>query len=223
MTDDRQREAAERSPLSGIPKKHLKPIFKGTMRYTWRGVLCNKSPFDLALYSLLIWQQKPRTIIEFGTKQGGSALWFHDLCRTFGLDTRIISIDIHQRAKFAVDGVSFLSGDALDPEKALPQEFMNSLPRPLLVIDDSAHLPATVLSILRFFDSHLAVGEYVVIEDGILQSMEMEEQFDGGPLPAIRQFLAERHASYAIDTNFCDFFGPNATFNTNGFLVKTAA
>jgi len=221
--NDAKQAGAPRSALSEIPRKNLKPIFKGTMRYTWRGVRCNKSPFDLALYSLLIWQKKPRTIIEFGTKEGGSALWFHDTCRTFGLDTRIVSIDIRQRVTFDVEGISFISGDALHPEEALGQEFMDALPRPLLVVDDSAHLPSTVLAVLRFMDAHLGVGEYIVIEDGILQSLKMDERFDGGPTPAIAQFLAERSGSYAIDTYFCDFFGQNVTFNTNGFLVKTAA
>jgi cephalosporin hydroxylase len=213
---------AQRSPLSQLPRRQLKSIFKGTMRYTWRGVRCNKSPFDLALYPLLIWQQKPRTIIEFGTRFGGSALWFHDICRAFGLDTRIISIDIEQRAKFEVDGVSFITGDALHPEKALPKEFMDSLPRPLLVSDDSAHLPETVLSVLRFMDPHLRVGEYIVIEDGIFQSLQIDKRFEGGPAPAIAKFLAERSGSYKIDTSFCDFFGTNVTFNTNGYLVKVA-
>lgn len=228
MTDDGKDEAARdqgapRSALSQIPRRHLKPIFKGTMRYTWRGVLCNKSPFDLALYPLLIWRQKPRTIIEFGTKQGGSALWFNDICRAFGLDTRIVSVDIQQRAKFAVEGISFIKGDALHPGQALPDAFMNALARPLLVIDDSAHLPSAVLSVLRFADAHLRVGEYVVIEDGILQSMHLEERFEGGPAPAIAQFLAERPGRFAIDTDLCDFFGDNVTFNTNGYLVKIAA
>lgn len=222
MKDNADQAGARRSTLSEIPKRILKPIFKGTMRYTWRGVLCNKSPFDLALYPLLIWQQKPRTIIEFGTKEGGSALWFHDICRAFGLDTRVISIDIRQRAKFEAEGISFISGDALHPEKALPKEFMDDLPRPLLVIDDSAHVPSTVLAVLRFMDPHLRVGEYIVIEDGILESMKMDQRFDGGPSPAIEQFLVERSKSYAIDTSFCDFFGPNITFNTNGYLVKIA-
>lgn len=222
MANDGSEENEPRSALSAIPKKHLKHIFRGTMRYTWRGVLCNKSPFDLALYSLLIWQNKPRTIIEFGTKEGGSALWFHDLCRTFGLDTKIISIDIHQRAAFETEGISFISGDALHPEEALPDEFMKALSRPLLTIDDSAHLPATVLSVLRFMDRHLAVGEHIVIEDGILQSLGAEERFHGGPLPAVEQFLAERAGSYMIDTYFCDFFGSNVTFNPNSYLLKIA-
>lgn len=222
MTNDSTEAGEPRSALSAIPRKHLKPIFRGTMRYTWRGVLCNKSPFDLALYALLIWQSKPRTIIEFGTKEGGSALWFHDICRTFGLDTRIISVDIHQRAPFKVDGISFISGDALHPEEALPDEIMKALPRPLLAIDDSAHLPATVLAVLKFMDRHLAVGEHVVIEDGILQSLGAEERFDGGPLPAVEQFLAERVGSYVIDTFFCDYFGSNVTFNPNSYLLKIA-
>ena len=71
-----------RSPISAIPAERLMDIQNGTMRYSWRGILCNKSPFDFALYSLLLWQVKPATIFEIGSKQGGSALWLADTCRT---------------------------------------------------------------------------------------------------------------------------------------------
>ena len=66
------------------------------MRYTWRGVLCNKNPFDMALYPMLLWERKPRTIIEIGSKEGGSAIWLADICARFGIDVRIVSVDIDQ-------------------------------------------------------------------------------------------------------------------------------
>ena len=43
-------------------------------RYTYRGVPMLKNPFDLALYLLLLRRLKPRTVIEIGSKSGGSGL-----------------------------------------------------------------------------------------------------------------------------------------------------
>jgi len=215
-------ETKTRSVKSAVPRPLLGAIRKGLMRYTWRGVLCNKSPFDLALYSLLLWREKPRAIIEIGTKEGGSALWLWDTCHQFGLDTEIISIDIQQRAKGNQTGITFLQGNALNLATALPPERTRTLKRPLMVIEDSAHRPDTTLAVLQFMDAHLRSGEYIIIEDGIVDSRGVAAQFGGGPNPAVEEFLAANVGRYEIDTDLCDYYGYNVTWNTNGWLRKIA-
>jgi cephalosporin hydroxylase len=54
----------------------LEAYHRGTMNYQYRGIPCLKSPIDLAIYLRLIWDAKPRTIFEIGSKAGGSALFF---------------------------------------------------------------------------------------------------------------------------------------------------
>jgi len=208
-----------RAPKSLLTKPQLHRLMNGTMRYTWRGVLCNKSPFDFALYSLLLWRERPGTIIEIGTKEGGSTLWLSDLCRLFELGTQIISIDLRQQAKIDRPEVTLLKGDAFHLENTLSEDVIRSLARPLLVIDDSAHTPEAVLAILRFMDPHLRVGEYAIVEDGVLAA---NPRFNGGPIPGIEQFLLETDGRYEIDSELCDFFGYNVTFNPNGYLKKVS-
>ena len=70
------------------------------MRYTYRGVLCNKSPFDLALYQLLLHKLRPNTIIEIGTKLGGSGIWLADMASLHCGRVRVIQVDIEDRFKF---------------------------------------------------------------------------------------------------------------------------
>src|SRR5690242_8113178 len=41
---------------------------EGTLSYTYRGIPCLKHPIELALYTDLLWNLKPRTIIEIGSK-----------------------------------------------------------------------------------------------------------------------------------------------------------
>ena len=77
-----------------LPRQALQHIQRGTMSYTYKGVPTYKSPFDLALYQLLLWERKPRTLIEIGAKWGGSALWFADTLRSYGVDYQIHSVDI---------------------------------------------------------------------------------------------------------------------------------
>lgn len=210
-----------RSAISSIPAEHLKAVQDGVLRYEWRGVMCNKSPFDLALYGMLLWRQKPATIFEIGTKRGGSALWLADNCRALGLTTKIISVDIKQRAAVKDQAVTFLEGDGRKLENTLPDKMIANLPRPWLVIEDADHFYATTLAVLKFFDPYLRRGEYIVIEDGIVDSFMPEENFDGGPNRAVAEFMDSRSSHYDLDTEFCDYFGYNATWNTNGFLRRS--
>ena len=100
-----------------------------------------------------------------------------------------------------------------------------ALPHPLLVVEDADHRPATTLAVLRFFDPWLQPGDYIAIEDGIVDDLfdpSAVASLDGGPRPAIAAFLAERGDDYAIDTSLCDAFGRNVTWNVNGYLQRTA-
>src|SRR5262245_7785453 len=51
---------------------------RGALAVTYKGLMNLKNPFDLALYTRLIWELQPRTIFEFGSLQGGSGLWLAD-------------------------------------------------------------------------------------------------------------------------------------------------
>lgn len=59
--------------LTSAPQKLERALGK-----TYRGSILLKTPFDLALYPKLIWELQPRTILELGSYQGGSGLWFSD-------------------------------------------------------------------------------------------------------------------------------------------------
>jgi hypothetical protein len=48
------------------------------VHYSYKGLINLEPAIELVLYSSLIWEVRPRTIIEFGSLQGGSALWFAD-------------------------------------------------------------------------------------------------------------------------------------------------
>ena len=60
---------------------------------------------------------------------------------------------------------------------------------------------------------------YFIIEDGIINKLGLEKEYEGGPLKAIREFLPS-HSEYIVDRKWCDMFGKNATFNVNGYLKK---
>jgi hypothetical protein len=65
------------------------------------GVKMSKLPEDLRIYQHLVWQDGVDTVIEIGTKHGGSAMWFRDVLgihARYGRisDFRVITIDIEE-------------------------------------------------------------------------------------------------------------------------------
>lgn len=198
----------------------LHSVQRGLFGYSYRGIQTLKSPFDWALYPMLLWEVRPRTIIEIGSNRGGSALWLADTMRAFGIPAEIHSIDVSPVTGLSAPGLYFHRGDARCLDQCLSVEFMGSLPRPLLVIEDSDHQKDTVLAVLNFFDRWLLPGEYIIVEDGIVTQLGIADQFEGGPQAALALFLDQHAEDYEIDTRYCDFYGKNVTYAVNGYLRR---
>jgi cephalosporin hydroxylase len=211
---------AGRSFATGLSQLRLSEIQQSVLRTRYRGRELLKSPFDLVLYLKLLQQLQPRTIIEIGAKHGGSALWFADQTEILGTSAYIVSVDLSPPPDISDPRILFLVGDACDLGKSLDGDFLSSLPRPWLVTEDSAHTFEACSAVLDFFDPHIAPGEYVVIEDGIVSSMSEPyyAKFADGPNRAVHEFLNRRAGRYIVDEALCDFFGYNATWNPNGWL-----
>lgn len=183
----------------------------GALARTYKGLINIKSPFDLALYTRLIWEIQPRTILELGSFQGGSGLWFADqmsiLCENPG---EVHSFDlhtqrIHENAKHPL--LTFHQVDLSDIEN-LDKNLLMKLPHPWLVIDD-AHVQ--VFSIFSYLSQLLMSGDYYVVEDVI--SMLSRAVFDG--LQLVEQ------AGFLVDTYYTDAFGINVTCAPNAWFRKS--
>lgn len=194
----------------------------GTLNYRYRGVPCLKSPIDLAVYMRLLWQEQPATLIEIGSKHGGSALFFADIVRAFGLSTTIVSIDLVPPEAIADARIRFLSGDVRRLDDVFSAHALFDLPRPWTAIEDSAHSFEGCAAALDFFAAHLREGEILVMEDGVLSELGLDSRYDGGPNRAIGDFLAARPGIFDIAVEYADMFGVNATYNPNGYLRRRA-
>ena len=207
---------------SAVPGKLLDSIQSGVMRNSYRGIPFLKSPFDICLYMQLISRLKPLTVIEIGTKFGGSALWFADMLMTHGLAGRVVTVDINPQINFVDSRIIMKEGDARLLDKVFTESFLASLPHPWLVVEDSAHLLDTTLAVLQFFDQKLVAGDYIIVEDGVVSHLPGAQyrRYKDGPNIAVQQFLSANHGKYSIDAELCDYFGYNVTYNPNGWLKR---
>ena len=192
----------------------------GTLKYTYKGVRCIKSPVDMALYMLLIWNLRPRTLIEIGTKEGGSALWFADVVRNYGLDCPVFSIDLDPPELVVDQNVTFLQGDVRALGPIIDKSEIDAERRPWFVVEDSAHTFEGCLATLNTFSSLMTSGDVLVIEDGVLDELGLSENYQGGPNRAIEHFISSKPGQFSVMRDYCDFYGKNATYNPNGYLLK---
>jgi cephalosporin hydroxylase len=93
----------------------------------------------------------------------------------------------------------------------------------MLVIEDSAHSYETSRAALEFFHHQVVAGDYLVVEDGVVRFLHGKayREYGDGPLRAVASFLEAHGEDYEIDRGLCDFFGPNVTWNPNGYLRRT--
>jgi cephalosporin hydroxylase len=191
------------------------------VHYAYKGLIQLKPAIDLVLYSNLIWELRPRTIVEFGSMQGGSALWFADqldaLCghgevHSFELCFECISPRAsHPRLHFHRADLRDLA--------TLDGELLARLPHPWLVVDD-AH--ENLERLVPFVAGHMAAGDYYVLEDVFLYHPERTSAVHPvfGAEMVARVAAAFDGLGFLVDTKYTDAFGVNVTASPNGWLVK---
>ena len=203
------------------PRLHIS-LTNGAINYTYRGIRMIKNPIDLALYQKLLFELKPRTVIEIGSKDGGTACWFGDHMNLFGLRGMVVSIDINppNRPYCCPENVTFLRGDEASLGAMLFK--FDCLPHPWLVINDASHSAPAMLRCFNFLHRLLKKDDYLIVEDGFLTEagLDWDGERKGGPGLAIARFLETWPSLYAVDARYCDHFGKNVTANPNGYIKR---
>ncbi len=229
---DRFVKISEREDRSDVPIPVWLTFFQNTYLQTWKGIILNKGISEIATYPMLLYELQPKTIIEIGSLNGGSALWFADNLEIMGLSAEIYGVDINldlldEQAK-ARAGVHFLQGDCNHLDQVLPTDLLARLPHPWLVIDD-VHI--NTIGVCDYFHTHgLQPGDYFIVEDTNPavwtfwgdQPWKEEEEIRHGveKLNNLRTWLNAHEEEYLLDTHYLDLFGYNGSKNWNSILKR---
>ncbi len=218
---------ASREMRCDLPRAAVQAVSEGKHYVSYRGLPMAKDPFDMALYEMLFFELQPRVIIELGAYTGASALWMVDTLRTFGIDARVLSVDIDLSLVDPVaksGGVEFIEGDCNSIGELFTPAMLKDLPHPMILIDD-AHV--NIEGVYGHFHEHaFGAGDYLIIEDtipwipGSFGKSDDEQEWGEWKWQEIQQFFAAHEAAYRVDRYFTDFFGYNATWNWNGFVKR---
>jgi cephalosporin hydroxylase len=190
---------------------------------TWIGVKTLKSPSDMWNYQEILASRKPSLVIEFGTRFGGSALFFADVMRQIGNRFRLLSVDvdasnISERTRRDPD-VELLTLSSVDPRVAeriatLRREY----PGPVFAILDSDHREAHVLAEMKSLRSVLVPGDYLIVEDTNVNGHPVYASHGAGPFEAMDKYFRAHPDDYRRDDARETKFG--FTFATKGFLIR---
>ena len=151
----------------------------------WKGINILKMPTDLLLYHQIIWDTRPKWIVETGTKFGGSALFFQDMLDMVGEGGRVITIDKVPQVEKQDPRIIYLEGSSRD-EKIIKQVKEMVSGEPTMVILDSDHGRVHVKWELHYYAPLVTPGNYLVIEDCYIRSHRKYY-----PLEARDWFLAD--------------------------------
>lgn len=151
----------------------------------WRGVRVVKQPGDLILYHEVIWQSRPRWIVECGTKFGGSASFLQDMLDLVGEGGRVLTIDIDAKVENPDPRICYVQGSSTDAGTvSRVKETVGG--EPCMVVLDSNHARVHVKWELYHYAPLVTPGQYLVVEDCYSRGT-----VPFGPLEARDWFLRE--------------------------------
>jgi cephalosporin hydroxylase len=183
----------------------------------WLGVETQKCPLDLWIYQELLYEVRPRYIIETGTFGGGSALFLASVCDLLGTG-EIITVDVEERpARPAHARIEYLRGSSVADEtvRAIKERVADA--SPVLAILDSDHSEQHVARELRIYGALVTEGSYLIVEDTNVNGHPVHQTHGAGPMEAVESFLRET-PEFAPDREREKFF---LTFNPKGYLRKS--
>jgi cephalosporin hydroxylase len=229
----------ERDIKSDLPASFWQFIAKDSCYVNWKGIPMQKDPFQIVTTQQLIQELKPKTIIEFGSFRGASALWLADI-QSLTLDGgRIVSVDIsdeylYPQAKID-QRIEFILGDSNKVEQIFPPNKIASFLHPILLIED-AHIN-TVGILNHFHKNAFEIGDYLIVEDTNIHYNDAcyevwKKELDpvtcankldnlNNKIFALKDWLQDKDNAYLVDTKFTDPFSmKNATKNWNSVIKK---
>ena len=184
--------------MHGAPLEYLKWYYNTNVwkDLHWRGVRTLKFPPDMWNYQELMYQNNIHWVLETGTRHGGSALFFADLLAVSASEGGVVSVDITHDSLAPIvrshPRLRLLLGDSADPATihSIRQLIPDTRTHALLLILDSDHSAAHVLRELESLVPLLRSGDYLVVEDTIVNGHPVRPDFGPGPLEAIDAYVA---------------------------------
>jgi cephalosporin hydroxylase len=175
--------------------------------WSWMGIPIIQLPADVMATQEVIWNTKPDIVIETGVARGGSVLFMASLLEMIGKG-RVIGIDIDIRAhnRDSIENhpmskrVDLVEGSSSSEETLAKVRSLIPPGASVMVVLDSDHSRAHVLSELRALAPMVTTGCFLVVADTMVGHLSEEQApkkrskvlFKGDePLSALHDYMGE--------------------------------
>lgn len=179
----------------------------------YRGVRTLKLPLDMWNYQEIIFENSLHWVVETGTRHGGSAMYFADLLAAGVREGCVVSVDVthedvHPLAR-AHPKIRLLLGDSAATETVgmIRRVIPDNRSHAMLLILDSDHAAKHVLRELNILVPLLRPGDYLIVEDTIVNGHPVRPDFGPGPLEAVGAYLGQNPDKLVHDSERESKFG----------------
>jgi cephalosporin hydroxylase len=188
----------------------------------YRGIRTLKYPPDMWNYQEIITERQIDWIVETGSRHGGSALFFADLLTNLGrTHGRVITIDPFPEWQYdpaTVPNIVAVKKDSGDP--AVAAEVYARIPQDrkgVFLILDSDHSAKHVLRELIAHVPLLRSGDYVIVEDTVVNGHPVRQEHGPGPWEGAQEYLRRNPGRLIPDQKRAGKFGSTAAID--GFYI----
>ena len=172
---------------------------------TWFGEPILNLPQDMFAFQEIIFNTRPRFIIELGVAWGGSLLFYSTLMEVLGGD-KIIGVDIYipddlRKRLFSYNKMSnrviLINGSSIEEDTINEVKSIVGDCRETMIILDSYHTYGHVLKELQLYSLLVGQGYYLICGDTILEDIPEQKHRSrpwgpgNNPKTALDQFLNE--------------------------------
>jgi cephalosporin hydroxylase len=171
----------------------------------WFGEPILQLPQDMFALQEIIFDTRPRYIVEVGVAWGGSLLFYSTLMHALGGE-RIVGIDIFTpedlKKRLGAFGaishrISLINGSSIEDSTIDQVKSILGGSRDVMIVLDSNHTHDHVLKELRLYSPLVGVGHYLICGDTILEQIPQQPHRPrpwgpgNNPQTALDQFLRE--------------------------------
>ena len=187
----------------------------------WLGVPSQQAPTDNWSMQEIISETQPDYIVETGTANGGTSLFYAGVLSFVNPVGKVITVDVQQHvegaSKFPMwkERVEMIVGSSVDP-KVTDQIAREVSGKKVLVTLDSLHTRDHVLRELEIYSKFVSLGSYLVVQDTNINGHPVSPESGPGPMEAVEDFL-KTHDNFVVDRSREKFL---LTFYPGGWLKR---
>ena len=187
----------------------------------WLGISSVQNPADNWVIQEIIYEVKPDFIIETGTYQGGTTLFYAAVLAQANPEGKIITVDIADYSGQAAERslwrerVEQMTGSSIDPGivRSIAEKVKG---KKVIVTLDSDHSKEHVLRELELYAPLVSPGSYLVVQDTFYGGNPVTTESGEDPMAAVREFL-KNHPEFSADREREKFL---LTFYPSGYLKR---